>query len=203
MRCQVEGSGAGRVRSLALALSLACGGQAEDGHASGVSSPDPSRDGTRLSTERPVPAQPEGEASARVATPVVGASGVGDRCGIPEQESGQESVVVGQVELRDDARCGASNSCLLRAREGGACRAGATSFDAACGAAEADGFVPVPPQALPGPSWQEGICTCRCDGSPSARDDCACPRGMRCEALIPSAGVNGAARPYVGSYCVL
>ena len=106
---------------------------------------------------------------------------------------------MGEVQLQDDARCGVSSSCLMRAPAVEACRAGSVVADCARGV---DEFVPIPPWVEPELAWEEGICTCRCDGSAPDADYCACPAGMRCAALIPSAGANAAARAYVGSYCV-
>jgi len=209
MCCQVEALAAGGARRLVLALLVACGGLAEDGRVppAASSTGDPAQDTSLTSTEPRAGAKTgsgaeESEASAGVAASVAGAPGVGQACGLRGEETGQ-SFVVGEVELHDDARCGAGNFCLLRAQQGTACRAGATFAAAECAAAaDDDEVVPVPPPVAAEPAWAEGVCTCRCDGSDSRSDECACPRGMRCGAVIPSAGLNAAARDYVGSYCV-
>jgi hypothetical protein len=191
-----------RGRWLAIVLCAACGGLAEDG-ASALSS---AADGEDL--HAPLAATPEaittgtgsrgseGNAAAILAR----AAHVGEPCGHLGDES-DESVIVGDVELQVDVRCEAGNSCLMHAREGRPCRSSALSSEAECAAETESPFVPVPPPLAPEAEWQGGICTCRCSGSVPGADYCACPRGMQCRALIPSAGVNAAARSYVGSYC--
>ena len=180
---------------------MACGGLAEGGRLLPESSLDDPEPSTTQSDERATqfargPGTDE-ESTARSTLPV-GASRVGEACG-PLGSEASKSAVVGEVELQEDARCGAGSACLMRAPAVDACRRGSGVVDCA---EQVDEFVPVPPWITSEPAWEEGICTCRCDGSARDLDYCACPTGMRCEALIPSSGLNAAARPYVGSYCV-
>lgn len=186
-----------------LAGFVACGGLAEDGPSSiADSSAAPELGSTSAVTaRRSVAAEEESEPSVEAesrAAPA-GASRVGQACGPLGEET--ETVVVGDVQLQHDARCGAGNACLLRAPVAFACRESVRSGAVECTRENVD-LVPVPPRGSPEPAWQQDICTCRCDGSAHDVDYCSCPQGMRCEPLIPSSGANAAARPYVGSYCV-
>lgn len=182
----------------------ACGGLAEDGPSPFASYGDaPQLDTTGVVTEQPSvdPADAELEprhASERSSSPA-GSSRVGQACG--PLGDGTQSLVVGDVELQQDARCGVGNACLMRAPVAFDCRASVGSGAVTCTKESVD-LVPVPPSGSPDTAWQQDICTCRCDGNALDVDYCRCPPGMRCEPLIPSSGANAAARPYVGSYCV-
>jgi hypothetical protein len=192
------------IRRLALLLCVACGGLAEDGlgplsnTARGEDLPTALGSLPERTTVRTGADGNEGRASS--AASVARAYHVGEACGQRGHES-DASVIVGDVELQEDLRCEAGRSCLMHAREGRACPSGTDSTEAECAGAVEAPFVPVPPPLAPEAAWQGGVCTCRCAGSTPDAEDCVCPRGMSCRALIPSAGVNAAAGPYVGSYC--
>jgi len=203
MRGPDKRSGVGRALGVLFALSMACGGLAESGPSPpALASEDPELNPARDSSPRRAAPSGKGvatgekEEAGRRALPA--ASRVGEACG-PLGGEASKSAVVGEVELQEDARCGVSNSCLMRAPAVDACQNGSGVADCA---RVVDEFVPVPPWVAAEPDWEEGTCTCRCDGSAPNGDYCACPAGMRCAELIPSAGVNAAARAYVGSYCV-
>jgi hypothetical protein len=141
----------------------------------------------------------EGHASRAPA--LARASRVGEPCGQSGDEPERSIIIVGDVALQDDAHCEAASACLMRAHEGRTCPASVAGSAAECAAADGAAFVPVPPPLVPESAWQGGVCTCRCAGSDPGADYCACPAEMLCRALIPSAGVNAAARSHVGSYC--
>ncbi|HEU4577685.1 MAG TPA: hypothetical protein VFS67_05495 [Polyangiaceae bacterium] len=193
-----------------LGILLACGGLAEDGP-----SPSPLGDGdpaqqqqsSELVTARP--AAPAPEAPDEEARPtrgpeqqeaLAGSSRVGQACGPLDADT--PPLVLGDVQLQQDARCGAGNTCLMRSPAATDCRASSSTAAVECTREGVD-LIPVPPLVSPEPVWQQNVCTCRCDGNARDADYCSCPSGMRCELLIPSSGANAAARPYVGSYCVL
>jgi len=191
-----------------LAGFVACGGLAEDGPRSFADSSAAPELGSAaaVTARRSVAAEeeskPTDEAEPRdspAGASRVGVSRVGQACGPLGEET--ETVVVGDVQLQQDARCGAGNACLLRAPVAFDCRESVRSGAGEC-TQSSEGLVPVPPRGSPEPTWQQDLCTCRCDGSALGVDYCSCPQGMRCEPLIPSSGANAAARPYVGSYCV-
>jgi hypothetical protein len=182
---------------------IGCGGLAEDGRSRlGSTADEPELNTARVVTEASASAQidqpPEPDPSSERRT-LAAPSRVGQACGPLREET--ESLVVGDVELQHDARCGAGSACLMRAPVGSECRG---SLSSSAGDCAADGFdlVPVPPLVAPQAAWQEGICTCRCEGSARDTEYCSCPGGMRCAPLIQSAGANAAAHGYVGSYCV-
>jgi hypothetical protein len=180
----------------AAALLLGCGGLAEDGRRAALPELEPQLEpevnGESSTSPAAVPPEQElDEPALRRAQPAGGAP-AGQACGL---EPGAEGVVVGSVELRRDPLCGASSWCLMRAEPTGECSG---SVQAGCQSGE---FIAVaPPRAETAP-WQEDTCTCRCGGE-LGDGFCACPQGMRCEPLIPSAGFDSAARPFIGSYCV-
>lgn len=186
-----------------LAGCVACGGLAQDGPSHSASPGDePALDTTGVLTDRAdVPtderAKPSVEAEQRESPE--GSSRVGQACGARREET--PTLVVGEVQLEQDERCGAGNACLTRAPVALDCRESVSTGVAECTQEDRD-LVPVPPRGSPEPAWQQDLCTCRCDGNALDVDYCSCPRGMRCEPLIPSSGANAAARPYVGSYCV-
>lgn len=187
---------------LLLAGSMGCGGLAEDGRKPiGSDEDEPELSTALVATEASttVRIEPPAPNLSSERTTLPGSSRVGQACGPLGEES--QSLVVGDVELQQDSRCGAGSACLMRAPVGSECRGNLSSGTGDCAA---DGFdlVPVPPRISAEPAWREDICTCRCDGSARDIQYCSCPSGMRCAPLIPSAGANAAARPYVGSYCV-
>lgn len=187
---------------LGAALS-SCGGLAEDGPrlSSATFDPDPDsvRTAEQLARRSAEPrSQPEQERQQEPQPERAPAdTGAGQACSAPQGEG--EGVVVGTVELRSDPLCGASGWCLLRAPPADECRGSARSDTAAC---TTEPSIPVAPPRSTAPEWQEDTCTCRCDGQASDVDYCTCPQGMRCEPLIPSAGLHAAARSFIGSYCV-
>jgi hypothetical protein len=188
-----------------IALCTACGGLAESAREAEPEAQAPvgSLRAAPEAAAGPDQVEPEPEPEpAGSSQALAEARGVGAACGLAG-EAAVNGVIIGDVELRSDPRCGAANSCLLRAPRANPCRPGSTSDVFGCASSDFDDFVAVPPPLVPEPSWQSGVCTCRCDGTPTDLDYCSCPSGMRCEPVIPSAGVNAAARPYVGSYCVL
>jgi hypothetical protein len=201
-----------RVRAsigILLAGVLACGGLAEDGPSSSLDHGDPPQQQpseglvTLQHTASTADAPDEGSRPTRgpeQQEQLTGSSRVGQACG-PLGESSQP-LVVGDVQLEQDPRCGAGNACLMRSPVASDCRASSSTGSVECTREGVD-LIPVPPLGSPEPAWQQNICTCRCGGSAPGADYCSCPRGMRCELLIPSSGANAAARPYVGSYCVL
>lgn len=203
MQVPVRARGAGRLQRLALVLVWGCGGLAEDGVQPLSSSAGGDRDAPTRSTpetamERAATSSREGRADQAAA--LAGASRVGEPCGQPGDDA-EQSVIVGDVALQADPRCVAGSSCLMHAHEGRRCSASVAASGVECTTADETNFVPVPPPLAPESAWQGGACTCRCAGSDPGVDYCACPAAMRCRALIPSAGVNAAARLYVGSYC--
>lgn len=129
--------------------------------------------------------------------PAPSAPGVGDACE-PSSE-GAERVVIGELVLEASGDCGAGHLCLMRAGVDPAC---ALSTDSpGCAAMDRDDeLVPVPPSLAPALPAPGRVCTCRCAGG--GDDDCRCPEGMACRELIRSAGANGAAADFVGSYCL-
>ena len=181
---------------------LACGGLAQDGPrslADDSDAPDLGSAGV-VTARRSVAAEEESKptVAAEPRASSAGGSRVGQACGPLDEET--QTVVVGDVQLQQDARCGAGNACLLRSPVAFDCPESLRSA-VECTQQSAD-LVPVPPRGSPEPAWQQDICTCRCAGSALDVGYCSCPQGMRCEPLIPSSGANAAARPYVGSYCV-
>lgn len=128
-----------------------------------------------------------------------GAPRVGDSCG-PGTEPGI-SVRIGEIILDASGNCGAGHLCLMWA-SGVDDACALTASGAGCEVVDRDDeLVPVPPLLAPALPEVDRVCTCRCDGSPDG-NDCLCPEGMACRALITSSGVNGAAADYVGSYCL-
>jgi hypothetical protein len=180
---------------------VACGGLAVDGPSPFASSgADPQLDTSGVVTAHPADADQELEPRRAAERSLqAGSSPVGQACGPLGEE--RQSLVVGDVQLQEDARCGAGNACLMRSPVDFDCRESVRSGAVECTPESVD-LVPVPPRGSPQPTWQQDICTCRCDGSALDVEYCSCPPGMRCEPLIPSSGANAAARPYVGSYCV-
>lgn len=215
--CFVPVSMLTRAHGLACALLLACGGLAEDGpRAAGEFVPPPPdelREDVAHRREQPTePTEPNGAVSTneprgavstnapRGAVSTARWASVGEECGGLDP-SGEVAVVVGTVELRSDPRCEGASWCLRHAPAVERCT-GSVSFDAPTCSTDALDFVAIPPPRTPAPAWHDNTCTCRCDGEEADVDYCACPQGMRCAPLIPSAGVNSAARAYLGSYCV-
>jgi hypothetical protein len=115
-------------------------------------------------------------------------------------------IAVGEILLVDNAGCGARNVCLMRSRQ--------TDEDSCSSEPEFappgdctgtvlnSEIVPVPPALSPAAPAVDGLCTCRCAGAEESAPYCACPTDMVCRELVVSSGVNGAARDYVGSYCL-
>jgi hypothetical protein len=207
----------------ALLLIAACGGLAEDGRRLGLDAA-ACEAGQTCADERRARDDPSPEARARGARtsggaiPSTPASGSGTEIGTDERPSessprvgdpceigsgvGPERIAVGNVVLEMNGSCGAGVLCLMRApHEAGTCDAELGSVGACQAPAKGD-VVPVPPSLAPAPPPVDGVCSCRCDGLDRAEAYCACPADMTCRDLIVSSGVNGAARAYLGSYCV-
>ena len=193
-----------RARNFTWLALLACGGLAVDGSKPN-SEPDdvssapqePAQQPETLRGELELPEARASEPEHPEATP--GWGQVGADCGTGDAAT--RSVIVGTVELRSDPQCGAASWCLMRAAAVEECASGTALSTRDCTTEELD-FVPVPPPRAAIPDWRENVCTCRCDAEETDVDFCSCPAGMRCAPLIPSAGVNAAARTYLGSYCI-
>lgn len=181
---------------------LSCGGLAVDGPRGGSAAFDPDLNGVQAAEQlarrsaepRSEPEEPPQPEPRREPPP--GGASAGQACSaLPGEGAG---IVVGTVELRSAEACSASSWCLLRAPPAEE-YCGGNVYAAPCTTEPA---IPVPPPRSVAGEWQEDTCTCRCDGEATDVDYCACPQGMRCAPLIPSAGVNAAARSFIGSYCV-
>jgi len=207
----------------AVLLTAACGGLAEDGRRLGLDAAACEAGQTcsnerRGSEERSPEARARGARTSGGAAPSNPASGSGTELGAEEQSSesspragdpcdvgsgvGPERIAVGNVVLETNGSCGAGLRCLMRApHEGGTCDAELGSVGPCEAPAKGD-VVPVPPSLAPAPPPVDGVCSCRCKGFDPSEEYCACPADMTCRELIVSSGVNGAARAYLGSYCV-
>lgn len=182
-----------------------CGGLAADGRDELTPEPEPQPGGasppTFIEPDHTEPDHSEPDYNApgtpRAAPSAPDAPRVGDVCE-PGSE-GVERVVIGEIVLEASAHCGAGRVCLMRAGDDPEC---ALSTDTpGCPVLDRDDeFVPVPPSLAPGRPPLDRVCTCRCAGGDG--DQCQCPEGMACRELIRSAGANGAAADFVGSYCL-
>ncbi|HEX6274805.1 MAG TPA: hypothetical protein VFZ53_17305, partial [Polyangiaceae bacterium] len=138
-----------------------------------------------------------------------GSGATGDSC-LPSQERRVDFQGFALQEVTLDLgtpEC-QTNLCLVNHFQGRAsCPYGqASPLDAdtgpKCFLPGEDAFVdgPVDPQLVERRADDNAICSCRCDG-PGPGPFCTCPEGMRCEPLIPGAGVPGEDE-YVGSFCI-
>lgn len=181
---------------------VGCGGLADDGPMAADPMLDPDPNGVhsaeQLATRRSAEPRSDELQEEQQREPAPANASAGQACGSHEG-AGSPGVVVGNVELRRDALCGGDSWCLLRPPPAEECHGSVQSAAEPC---STEAAIPVPPPRSWLPEWQAETCTCRCDGEAGGADYCACPQGMRCAPLIPSAGVAAAARSFVGSYCV-
>jgi hypothetical protein len=130
---------------------------------------------------------------------------VGDVCVAPEESHPLFSgFALEEVYVSDDV-CADGNPCVVNHFQGRVtCPGGQTGEpgDPTCLTPEG---VPVDvrvrpnlPDRLPEVA---SICSCRCAG-PDRANYCSCPRGMRCEELIPPSPVLSEEPGLIGSYCV-